>query len=139
MQDQMSEEQMQEALDHDSARKEGGNGGGQSEPQPEMTEVSVEQVMANLEAKLAMHAKTVSLSYQDIAQACASLALNNLRPGVEFTQDGQAKPKPMKADPKLLKELLDVAARALDLAREADVLGDRSAARMTITDEPAKV
>ncbi len=129
--DQMSETEMQQALEHDAAIK-GNNGGAEGvatadEGAPTVqTLVPAEVLLDGLEIKQAALAKSVSLSYTDVAQACAALVLNELRPVVDTSKMEEA-PQP---DLARIASTMKVAEYALKLAGESDVLGDKAAVRM---------
>ncbi len=133
--DQMSETEMQQALEHDAAIK-GNNGGAEGvatageEAPTVQTLVPAEVLLDGLEIKQAALAKSVSLSYTDVAQACAALVLNDLRPGVD-TKDLEKEPPTLDMEHlEHISKVMDIAAYALKLAGESDVLGDKAVVRM---------
>ena len=129
--DGMTEDQTQEALDHDAARKESeGKGNGVAdvdEGAEEQSTVATEQMVNALDVKNAYLAKSTALTYIDLALACAGLAREQVMPAVDL----QGNTRGVKADPKRTDQLLGFAERAVKLALDLDVLGDKNIIRAT--------
>ena len=73
-------------------------------------------------------AKAVSLSYVDAAHACVRLALHEVSPPVD-TSGNLNKPRP-KADVKRVEMLMALGERAVKIAKDLDVLGDKALVRV---------
>lgn len=127
----MDEEELKQALDHDAAIK-GANGGidvvADDAQADETTQspVPAALLLDGLELKNAALAKSVTMSYTNVAQQCAGLILDALNPGVVV--DGK---DPPSLDQRIaqVELLMNVAKQALHLADEADVLGDKAVVR----------
>lgn len=119
----MSEEQMQQALEDDVAQKAGA--ASEVVVHPGVV-VGVKDVEV-LEIKQAYLAKAVSLSFVDAAHACVRLAMHEVSPVVSTT--GNLKQQSQKADHKQVLMLMDLGERAVKIARELDILGDKALVR----------
>ena len=127
----MGEEQLKEALEHDAARKasEGGNGkeaGGNEDVEVQQSTVSTAQLVDALDIKNAYLSKSVSLAFVDFARGCCVMANTAVAPAVDL----QGKPKGHTVDTEKADKLLRFAERAVMIARELDVLGDKNILRV---------
>lgn len=119
----MDEAQLQQALEDDVAQKASAASGVVVHPG---VVVGVKDVEV-LEIKQAYLAKAVSLSFVDAAHACVRLALREVSPAVSTA--GNLKQLPPKADHKRVLMLMDLGERAVKIARELDILGDKALVR----------
>ena len=128
----MGNEQLKEALEHDVARKQaesGGNGeeaeGGAGEA-GHQTMVATEQLVDGMDIKNSCLAKVTSMTFIDFARSCCTVASTAVAPAVDL----QGEPKGHTVDTKKADLLLGLAERAVMIARELDVLGDKNILRV---------
>lgn len=131
--EQMKEDELQEALEHDVAIKgqQGGNGNFRAEVETpgggtQVVTVDPGTLLTNLDIQQASLAKSVAISFTEVARVCAGLALTQL-----MTADG---PKNKGARTEGFKQLLDTADRALMLADKSGAVGDKADARIPSSD-----
>ncbi len=129
--EQMKEDELQEALEHDAAIKgqQGGNGAFRAEVEipnggSQVVTVDPGTLLTNLDIQQASLAKSVAISFTEVARVCAGLALTQL-----MTTDGS---KNRGARTEGLKQLLDAADRALILADKFGAVGDKADARVPL-------
>ena len=120
----MSGEELNAALEDDIAQKASAASQVVVHPGVPVTTDDVE----HLEVKQAYLAKAVSLSYVDAAHACVRLALHEISPPVD-TSGNLNKPRP-KADAKRVELLMALGERAVKIAKDLDVLGDKALVRV---------
>jgi len=106
----MSEEELQQAVEHDEARRQ-----------------TALQVKA-AEVLEAAYAKDTASAYAEVALLCARSVLVSLRTDSKVGDD--LPPHPKKASKQEIEWFMDLAEKALKLARSADTLGDLPTARI---------
>jgi hypothetical protein len=113
----MDETSLKEALAHDQAQK------------ATQTPIDLRAVAKQLDDKLAVVAKTTALGLLDVARTFTALALQPTDSRIVTAADGKQRveEKPPKAE--ISEKCLVVARSALELARLADILGDRPVGR----------
>lgn len=121
---------LDEALEHDRAAKENAT------IPPEMMQAPVPMAVLarQLDDKVAVLSKTVSLGMLDTARTCMALAMQPISQKVTQDTKGNQKVESIPPKPETVEKWLSNASIALELAQKSDVLGDRPLARET----PAK-
>lgn len=127
----MDEAQLNEALEHDVARKATAATQVVAHPGVPVTAADVDDV----EIKQAYLAKAVSVSYVDAAHACIRMALQEVAPVVDTTGDMAKAAKP-KVDHKRVEMLMSLGERAVKIAKELDILGDKNLVRYQEAPDP---
>ena len=117
----MNAEQLNEALEHDIARK--AQGASQVIVHPGVTPTRDD--VGAIEIRQAYLAKAVSLSYVDTAHACSRLAMAEVQ-GVSLEGDMG---KPQIPDVERVEMLLNMAERSVKIAKDLDILGDKALLR----------
>jgi len=111
----MDQETLQQAVDHDEARRR-----------------AILQSQA-AEALEAAYAKDTATAYAEVALLCAKSVLVALRVDAKVGDD--MPPSPKKTEKQEIEWFMGMAEKALKLARAADSLGDLPAARMDCNDQ----
>jgi len=126
--------ELNKALEHDQAAKVTQLPG--IPPEMMQTPVSIVSIGRQLDEKIAVLAKTVSLSMLDVARACTMLAMQPIDQTVTTNEKGEQMVEGKPPRPEVSEKWMGIATVAVDLAHKADVLGDRPLARRP--PEPAK-
>ena len=121
----MEGEDLKQALKHDEAIK----GHDVIPPEVMQTPVSIVTLGKQLDEKLAVLSKTVSLGFVDAARTCMMLAMQPVDSRVVTAADGSKRVDDKPPRPEAAEKWMNIAATAIDLARQADSLGDRPLAR----------
>jgi len=130
----MEGEDLKQALNHDQAARLSAVPG--IPPEMMQTPVSIVSIGRQLDEKIAVLAKTVSLSMLDVARACTMLAMQPVDQKITKDEKGQQMVEGKPPKPEVSEKWMVVASVAVDLAQKADVLGDRPLARRV--PEPVK-
>lgn len=131
----MDQNEMKEALEHDAAQKAAAAGNGN--PGEQMVEIPADTLFMQLDVKLGMMGKSVTLGLLDVARTFQHLA--HVEANTEVDLEGDLKGKePKKPQPEKAIGYLKVVEKALELASRADAIGDRGIARKPMTTAPAE-
>ena len=127
----MEGNELNKALEHDQAQKAALPAALREMTQ---TQVSIVTIERQLDEKLAVLSKTVALGFLDVARNCQALGLAMTDQKVVKGPDGQQQIDGKPPRPEVAEKWMNIAAIAVDLARQTDVIGDRPIARR----EPSK-
>jgi hypothetical protein len=127
----MDEAQLKEALEHDEARKAQES---PASPLPDGPPVAAEMIplavaLRQLEDKQVFLAKSAAVGFLEAAEIFRQLALAPSETRPFTTKEGKQMVETKPPKPDVADRFMGLSKRALDLAREADLLGDRVVAR----------